>query len=219
MAGGRLFLRITAFHSTGERINASVARRADSQVANWVTRTLFRTDKENGCRASAKITPAFSQRATHSSCVSLFLQGSQNRTTLRRQMSRPPVMVHLHNFLGGSVTAIMGRCRDFTRLQLAPSPAADDERPPARTIQCVFLRRANNRPYEIRPIAVGTKGNQITREALGAFHTMTNANGGHRSCPSQVRSPDQNGTLLGHARSRGPGSCRGPQASSFLDWP
>lgn len=86
-----------------------------------------------------------------------------------------------HDFLGCSVTTIMSHLGDLTVLHLAPSPSADDAWPPAGAMQCVFIGRANNRGYEVRPIAVGTEGDQISHMTLRAFDAAANTGTSHRA--------------------------------------
>lgn len=79
-----------------------------------------------------------------------------------------------HDLFRCTVTTILSWFRDSIGLHLAPSPSARDWWSAAGAVKYVPFRKACNRGYDTRPIAKGTKGHQVSSEALRTFHTMAN---------------------------------------------
>jgi hypothetical protein len=76
---------------------------------------------------------------------------------------------------GCTIATILSRLRDHIGLHLAPTPAAGNGRTPAGTVKRASFRKAGNRGYYIRPITIGTEGDQVSSETPGAFHAMANS--------------------------------------------
>lgn len=98
--------------------------------------------------------------------------------------SIPPFIAHRYDFFGGSITTIVRRFRDRIPPHLAPPPSAGYGWSPARAIEYVLFRRRNHGAHEIRPVAIRTKGNQISSKALRTFHAMAKK-GRHRHFASR----------------------------------
>jgi hypothetical protein len=79
------------------------------------------------------------------------------------------------DFLSCSEAAIMSGLRDGAGLYVAPSPSTRECRHHASAIQGVFVRRARKRRYQVRPVAVRTKGNYVPGVAPRTFHAMADA--------------------------------------------
>ena len=89
-----------------------------------------------------------------------------------------------YDFLRCPESTVMSRFRNRVPPHLAPLPSAGNGWSPAGAIQYVFFRRSENSSYEIRPIAIGSEGDQVSGEALGTFHAMAKT-GGHKSRASR----------------------------------
>ena len=92
-----------------------------------------------------------------------------------------PFIIHRHDFLGWTVTAIISPIRDRICLQLAPAPSTMNGGPAAGAEQCVFFQRSGNKGHQKGAVSVGTEANQISSAALRTFHAVANTEA-HRTC-------------------------------------
>ncbi len=85
--------------------------------------------------------------------------------------------LHLNepDLIRSSVAAIKGLFRDFAGLGLVRFPAAAYSTAVAGAIQGVFLQRALDGGNEVRPVAIGSAGNEVASMASRTFHAMANA--------------------------------------------
>ena len=79
------------------------------------------------------------------------------------------------DFIAGSVAAVMGSFGNFTRFHLAPSPTAWEMRSLAEAIEGVLFRTTRTRVHEIRTIAIGAGGDEITGLAFRTLDAMSDA--------------------------------------------
>lgn len=107
-----------------------------------------------------------------------------------------------HDLLRCAIAAIISWFRDHVGLQLTPHPPAGRGRPSTRAVQDAFGRRSSERGHEVRPVAIGTGGNGISRAALRALHAMANTGGhGRALVASKIdRLPDQCWTFADASR-------------------
>ena len=90
-----------------------------------------------------------------------------------------------HDFLGCTITTILRRLRDRIGFHLAPAQSDGNGRLPAGAVKCASFRKAGNRGYDIRPIAIGTEGYQVSRQTPRAFYAMANTVA-HENVSSQI---------------------------------
>src|SRR5690242_17535232 len=96
----------------------------------------------------------------------------------------PVFITYRHDFLRCSESPAMRYFRNRVPPNLAPLPSAGNGWSAAGAIQYVFFRRSEISTHEIRPVAIRTKGNQVSSETFGTFHAMAKK-GRHKSRASR----------------------------------
>ena len=113
------------------------------------------------------------------------------------QRAIPPSLMRSHSVTFGlqhdlvrhTVTTVLSRFRDHIGLYLAPPPA-DGEGRPAGAVKYACFRKAGYCRHHIRPITIGTEGDQVSSETPRAFHATANSVS-HYDPSSQNWQPDR----------------------------
>jgi hypothetical protein len=119
-----------------------------------------------------------------SSWIRIQVERSCVSNTLTRT---PPFIIHRHDLLGWTVTAIISPIRDRICLQLAPAPSTMNGGPAAGAEQCVFFQRSGNKGHQKGAVSVGTEANQISSATLRTFHAVANTEAHRTRLQSYIR--------------------------------